>query len=158
MLFKIFYFNQDHLCSLFNINHSPITPYSPWTNGFNEVQNRNIGTHLRLFLQNLSTNWSFQTQRYAYAHNTTPLSQRKLSPYHFFSHTHPRIPLTFSLTLSRDSSKKCIASYCDSITIHIPASKLPDLATCINNQSQCVIYRNTVLHFSPITQNNNWLH
>ena len=73
MLFKIFYFNQDHLCSLFNINHSPITPYSPWTNGFNEVQNRNIGTHLRLFLQNLSTNWSFQTQIYAYAHNTTPL-------------------------------------------------------------------------------------
>ena len=61
-----------HLCSLFKIKHSPRTPYSPWTNGLVEVQNRNLGTHLRLFLQNLPTNWSFQTQMYAYAHNTTP--------------------------------------------------------------------------------------
>ena len=55
--------NQDmaHLCSLFNINHSPRTPYSPWTNGLVEVQNRNRGTQLRLFLQNPPTNWSFQT-------------------------------------------------------------------------------------------------
>ena len=48
------YINQDiaHLCSLFHINHSPRTPYSPWTNGLVEVQNRNHGTHLRIFLQN----------------------------------------------------------------------------------------------------------
>ena len=70
------YINQDmaHLCSLFHITHSPRTPYSPWTNGLVEVQNRNLGTHLRIFLQNPPTNWSFQTQMYAYAHNTTPLS------------------------------------------------------------------------------------
>ena len=37
------------LCSLFKINHSPRTPYSPWTNGLVEIQNRNLGTHLRLF-------------------------------------------------------------------------------------------------------------
>ena len=45
------YINQDtaHLCCLFHINHSPRTPYSPWTNGLVEVQNRNFGTHLRLF-------------------------------------------------------------------------------------------------------------
>ena len=45
------YINQDmaHLCSLFHINHSPRTPYSPWTNGLVEVQNRNLGTHLRIF-------------------------------------------------------------------------------------------------------------
>ena len=49
------YTNQDmaHLCSLFHINHSHRTPYSPWTNGLVEVQNRNLGTHLRIFLQNL---------------------------------------------------------------------------------------------------------
>ena len=42
------YINQDmaHLCSLFHINHSPRTPYSPWTNGLVEVQNRNLGTHI----------------------------------------------------------------------------------------------------------------
>ena len=74
-----------HLCSLFHINHSPRTPYSPWTNGLVEVQNRNLETHLRIFLQNPPTNWSFQTQMYAYAHNTTPLSQLILPLIRLFS-------------------------------------------------------------------------
>ena len=45
------YINQDmaHLCSLFDIDHSPRTTYSPWKNGLVEVQNRNLETHLRLF-------------------------------------------------------------------------------------------------------------
>ena len=105
------YINQDmaHLCSLFNINHSQRTPYSPWTICLVEVRNRNLGTNRRLLLQNPPTDWSFQTQMYAYAHITTPLSQLKLSPYQIVFHTHPRIPLTFSLNLYRDSSKKCIA-------------------------------------------------
>ena len=55
---------------------------------------------------------------YAYAHNTTPLSQLKLSPYQIVFHTHPRIPLTFSLNLSRDASKNCIAIYCESLPPH----------------------------------------
>ena len=114
------YINQDmaHLCSLFHINHSPRTPYSPWTNGLVEVQNRNLGTHLRIFLQNPPTNWSFQTQMYAYAHNTTPLSQLKLSSYQIVFHTHPRIPLTFSLNISRDTFKNCTATYCESLSPH----------------------------------------
>ena len=114
------YINQDmaHLCSLFHINHSPRTPYSPWTNGLVEVQNRNLGTHLRIFLQSPPTNWSFRTQMYAYAHNTTPLSQLKLSPYQIVFHTHPRIPLTFSLNLPRDTQKNCIATYCESLSPH----------------------------------------
>ena len=114
------YINEDmaHLCSLFHINHSPRTPYFSWASGSVEVQNRNRGTHLRLFLQNPPTNWSFQTQMYAYAHNTTPLSQLKLSSYQIIFHTHPRIPLTFSLNLPRDSSNNCIATYCDSLPLH----------------------------------------
>ena len=114
------YIDQDmaHLCSLFHINHSPRTPYSPWTNGLVEVQNRNLGTHLRIFLQNPPTNWSFQTQMYAYSHHTTPLSQLKLSPYQIVFHTHPRIPLTFSLNLPRDTQKNCIATYCESLSPH----------------------------------------
>ena len=99
-----------HLCSFFNINHSQRTPYSPWTKGLVEVRNRNLGTNCRLLLQNPPTNWSFQTQMYAYAQNTTPLSQLKLSPYQIVFHTQPRILLTFSLNLPRDSLKKCIAS------------------------------------------------
>ena len=112
------YEDMAHLCSLSNINHSPRTPYTPWTIGLVEVQNRNLRTHLRLFLQNPPTNWSFQTQMYAYAHNTTPHSQPKLSLYQIVFHTHPRIPLTFSLNLPRDSSKTCIASNCNSLPPH----------------------------------------
>ena len=61
---------------------------------------------------------SFQTQIYAYAHNTTPFSQLKLSPYQIVFHTHPRIPSTFSPNLPRDSSNTFIASYCDSFPLH----------------------------------------
>ena len=43
------YVNKEmaHLCTLMGIRHSPRTAYSPWTNGLVEVQNRNLGTHLR---------------------------------------------------------------------------------------------------------------
>ena len=46
------YVNKEmaHLCTLMGIRHSPRTAYSPWTNGLVEVQNRNLGTHLRMFL------------------------------------------------------------------------------------------------------------
>ena len=113
-----------HLCSLFHINHSPRTPYSPRTNGLVEVQNRNLGTHLRRFLQKPPTNWSIQTQMYAYAHNTTPLSQLKLPPYLIVFYTHPCIPLTFSLHLPRDSCKTLIASYRDCLLPHTHYSTL----------------------------------
>ena len=108
---------MPHLCFLL-INHSTRTLSSPWTNGLVEVQNRKLGTHLGLFLQNHPTSWSFQTQMYAYAHNTTPLSQLKLSPYQIVFHTQPCIPSTFSLNVTRDSSKTCIASYCNSLVPH----------------------------------------
>ena len=105
------YLNQDiaHLCSPFNFNHSPRTPYSPWINGSVEVQIRNLGLHLRLVLQNHPTNWSFQTQMYAYAHNTTSLSQFKLPHIKLIS-LHPRIPITFSLNLLCDASKNCMVT------------------------------------------------
>ena len=42
------------------IRHSPRTPYAPWTNVLVENQNKNPGTHLRLFLHNTPENWSTQ--------------------------------------------------------------------------------------------------
>ena len=51
---------MTHLCSLFVIDRSPPTPYSPLTNGLVEVQNCNLGTHLRLFLQNPQINGHFK--------------------------------------------------------------------------------------------------
>ena len=39
--------------------HSPRTAYSPWTNGLVEVQNRNLGTHPRMFLHDTPKDWAF---------------------------------------------------------------------------------------------------
>ena len=104
--------NKDvtHLCSLFCYYRFPWTPYSPWTNGLVEGQNRNLDTHLRLFLLNPPNIWSFQTQMCVCAQNTTPLSQLQLSSCQSVFHTHPRIPINFSLSLTRGSSKSCIAT------------------------------------------------
>ena len=48
------------LCTLMGFRHSPRTAYSPWTNGLVEVQNRNLGTHLRMFLHDTPKDWAFQ--------------------------------------------------------------------------------------------------
>ena len=57
------YVNKEmaHLCKLMGIRHSPRTAYSPWTNGLVEVQNRNLGTHLRMFLHGTLKDWAFKS-------------------------------------------------------------------------------------------------
>ena len=114
------YVNQDmaHLCTLMGIRHSPRTAYSPWANGLVEVQNRNLGTHLRMFLHNTPANWAFQVHMYAYAHNSQPISELNVSPYEIVFHTRPRIPLTFDLNLNRNTSKTCISQYCSQLPEH----------------------------------------
>ena len=52
--------DMTHLFLLFNIKYSSRTPNSSLTNGLVEVQNRNLGTHIRLFLQNPPNNWYLQ--------------------------------------------------------------------------------------------------
>ena len=81
-----------HLCTLMGIRHSPRTAYSPWTNGLVEVQNRNLGTHLRMFLHDTPKDWAFQVHMCAYAHNFQPLSELNVSPREIVFHTRPRIP------------------------------------------------------------------
>ena len=58
------YTKQDmaHLRSHFSINHSARTPYFPWTNCLDEVQNRYHGTHLRLCLQKPPMKLSIHTR------------------------------------------------------------------------------------------------
>ena len=88
------YINSElaNLCTKTGIRHSPRTPYAPWTNGLIENQNKNLGTHLRLFLHNTPENWSTQVHMYSYAHNSQPLSELNLSPYEIVFHTIPRSP------------------------------------------------------------------
>ena len=114
------YVNNEmaHLCTLMGIRHSPRTAYSPWTNGLVEVQNRNLGTHLRKFLHDTPKDWAFQVHMYAYAHNSQPISELNISPHEIDFHTRPRIPLTFDLNFNRDTSKTCTSRYCSQLPEH----------------------------------------
>ena len=114
------YINSEfaNLCTTMGIRHSPRTPYSPWTNGLVENQNRNLGTHLRLFLHNTPENWTTQVHMYAYAHNSQPLSELNLSPNEIVFHTVPRIPINFELNLQRDTHRNCTSQYCQELPLH----------------------------------------
>ena len=107
-----------HIFTLMGIRHSLRTAYSPWTNGLVEVPNRNLGTHLRMFLHDTPKDWAFQVHMHAYAHNSQPLSELSVSPHEIFFHTRPRITLTFDLNLNRDTSKTCISRYCSQLPEH----------------------------------------
>ena len=90
------------------IRHFPRKTYSPWTNGLVVVQNRNLGTHICLILQNTPKDWAFNIHMCAYAHNSQPLSEINASPHEIVFHTRPRFPLTFDLNLNRDTTKTCV--------------------------------------------------
>ena len=109
---------MTHLCTLIENRHSPRTTYSPWTNGLAEVQNRNLCTHLRMFLPDTPKNWAFQVHMYAYAYNSQPLPDLNVSPHEIVFHTRPRIPLIFDLNLNLNASKKCISKYCSQLPEH----------------------------------------
>ena len=106
------------LCTAMGIRHFPRTAYSPWTNGLVEVQNRNLGTHLRMFLHDTPKDWAFQVHMYTYAHNSQPLSELNIYPHEIVFHTRHRIPLSFDLNLNRDTSKTCISRYCSQLPEH----------------------------------------
>ena len=99
------------------IRHSPRTPYAPWTNGL-ENQNKNLGTHLRLFLHNTPENWSTQVHLYAYAHISQPLSELNLSPYEIVFHTIPRILINFELNFQRNTYRNCTSQFCQNLPLH----------------------------------------
>ena len=105
-------------CTLMGIRHSPKATYSPWTNGLVEVQNRKLGTHLRMFLHDTPKDWAFQVHMYAFAHNSQPLSELNVSPHEIVFHTQTRIPLTFDLDLNRNTSNLCNSKFCSQLPEH----------------------------------------
>ena len=122
--FRINYFSElANLCTTMGIRHSPRTPYAPWTNGLVENQNKNLGTHLRLFLHNTPENWSTQVHMYAYAHISQPLSESNLSPYEIVFHTIPRITIKFELNLQRDTYRNCTSQFCQNLPLHTQYDK-----------------------------------
>ena len=107
-----------HVCTLMGTRHSPRTPYSPWTDGLVEVQNRSLCTHIRMFLQNTPKDWAHQVHMYAFAHNSQPLSTLNVSPHELVFHIRPRIPLTIDLNLIRNKNNRCISKKCSQFPEH----------------------------------------
>ena len=99
-------------CTLFIIRHFPRTSQSPWTNGLLEIQIKNIGTHLKMFLFDIPENWSTHVHFFPYAQFTQPISHMHISPVGIVFHTQPRIALNYKLTLRRNSFRECIAQNC----------------------------------------------
>ena len=91
--------------------HSPLTLYSPWTNGLVETQNWNLATHLRLILTGVPFYWSNKFQKHAYAHYS-PYFIHHVIPYPIAFHSHPRVPLASEINLCRNSFKSCTSIYC----------------------------------------------
>ena len=71
-----------------------------------------------MFVHNTPQDWAFQVHMYAYAHNSQLLSELNVSRYEIVFHTRPRIPLTFDLSLNRNSSKTSISQYCSQLPEH----------------------------------------
>ena len=90
------YVNKEmaHLCTLLGIRHSPRTAYSPWTSAL-VVQNRSLGTNLRMFLHDTPKDWHSKFTCHAYAHISQPLSKLIDSPHEIVFHTQPRLPEYF---------------------------------------------------------------
>ena len=96
-------------CILMAIRDPPRTAYSPWTNGIVELQNENLGTHLRMFRQNTPSDWARQVHMYAYAHVSQPLFALNNSPHEIVFHKRPRIPVTFDLNFNRNFNRTCVS-------------------------------------------------
>ena len=85
------YVNKEmaHLCTLMGIRNSPRTAYI----GLVEVQNRNLGTHLRMFLHDTPKDWAFQVHMYAYAHNSNHFQNSMFLLMKLFFTRDPEYPL-----------------------------------------------------------------
>ena len=82
-------------------------------------QNKNLGTHIRMFLQNTPKDWAHQVHMYAFAHNSQPLfSALNVSPHELVFHIRPRILLTFDLNLNRNKNNTCTSQYCSQLPEH----------------------------------------
>ena len=105
--------NMAHLCILWVLDTllEQLTPLG--------LQNKNLGTHFRMFLQqNTPKDSPHQVHMYAFAHNSQPLSTLDISPHEIVFHIRPRIPLPFDLNLNRNKNNPCISQYSSQLPQH----------------------------------------
>ena len=81
------------------ITHASRTAFSPWTNGKVEVQNKQLGAHFRIFLDQAQGRWDELPPKFAFAHNTIPNASTGISPYEIVFGQKRQIPLSLKLGL-----------------------------------------------------------
>ena len=76
--------DMAQLCTLMGIRLSPRTTYSTWIKELVEVQNKNLDTHLLMFLQNSPKDCVHQVHMYSYAHISQHFSSLNVFPMKLF--------------------------------------------------------------------------
>ena len=83
-----------------------------------EIQNKHLGTHLRVFFDQAKENWSNLAAKFAFAHNTTNNASTGLTPYENVFGRKPQIPISLKLGLLRNSELTCNSEFCASLPLH----------------------------------------
>ena len=114
------FMNSDftNWCKELGITMAPRTPYSPWTNGKVETQNKHLARYFRNFISENSNNWAKLAHQFAFAHNTTVSYTTGTSPYEIVFGAKPQIPLSLKLGLHRNREKLCSAAFCEGLQPH----------------------------------------
>ena len=66
--------NQDFTSYIheLGITPAPRTAHSPWTNGKVKIQNKHLGAHFPIFLEQARGKWDEVAPKFAFSHNTVP--------------------------------------------------------------------------------------
>ena len=90
------------------IECKPLSGYNPWSNGIVEVQNKFLGTYLRMFTKEFPNNWAELTHDWAYAQNTSYITHLGLTPHEIMFGTKPNVPLILKMGIFRDKDRMCM--------------------------------------------------
>ena len=102
--------------------------------GLNAVENRKLGTYLRMFPLDTSENRPVQAF-FSLCPHTQPLSRLQISEYETVFHTQLRIPLDFQVTFSQNLYRECTDRYCSDLPPHSI-----DFETLLFNQEKLPTY------------------
>ena len=112
--------NQDFTSYIheLGITPAPITAYSPWTKGKVKIQNKHLGAHFRIFLEQAQGKWDKLAPKFAVSHNTVPNASTGISPYEIVFGQKPQIPLSLKLGLLRNSQLTRSSKFCIDLPLH----------------------------------------
>ena len=80
------------LTKLMSSKHHIVSPYSPSVNGIIERVHRSLGSYVKSFCNNQTTNWLEYLPTLAFSLNTKVNSSTKFSPYYMTYLEHPNFP------------------------------------------------------------------